>query len=429
MDPAISKLYLALNCSYIRIMTTFDYTCWLLATSTPTQLVPTAWSVVSSFIIALGGWALISMLARSLGHSASLGAGLYAWHTFFCLVYAWYVLQFGGDATAYYSRAVEGGTRFDLGTSAIEYLAELSIQTTGTSFLGVSLFFNLAGAVGLLLLYDTLADISARGSSVAGSLVWPMVLMPSASFWSSGLGKDGIAFMAASAMTWAALDLGRRRGAVVLAIASMFIVRPHVGTVAIAMLLVAALGTPGRRLADRVVHAAIVGLIVTIALPVATEYAGLGDAQSFGDVDSYIEQRQQYNQDGEAGVDISTLPLPLQVVTYMYRPLPHEAWSVFALMASVEVLFLIGLTALAIQRAAQGGRHKLSGRSVFLWLYLLAGSYILATTTANLGIALRQKWMLMPALLALLLASIARTGDAHEAPPNPTPSLQRAGGP
>ncbi len=157
--------------------------------------------------------------------------------------------------------------------------------------------------------------------------------------------------------------------------------------------------------------------MIAVVLPVTMAYVGLDEAQNLDDVGSYIEQRQQYNQEGEAGVDISQLPVPLQMATYIYRPLPHEAWSIFALLASIEVLFLIALTVLAIQNTLLGGHNRLAGRSMFLWLYLIGGTYTLATTTANLGIAVRQKWMLMPALLVLIFGAIGRTRTTRDSSP------------
>ncbi len=218
------------------------------------SLLPTSWSVISSFLIFVASIVLMVALSHRLSHSTVLGAGLYLWHTLFCVVYASYVVEFGGDATGYYARAVEGPTTVELGTRMVDVLASLIIAATSTSFLGVSLAFNLAGAVGLLLLYDVLDSTVGPTKGVARSLVWPVVLMPSASFWSAGLGKDSIAFMAAVMVTWAAVDQRRRRVALGAAIVTMFLVRPHMASLMLAMLLVTALGSPRKRIADRIAY-------------------------------------------------------------------------------------------------------------------------------------------------------------------------------
>jgi hypothetical protein len=40
-----------------------------------------------------------------------------------------------------------------------------------------------------------------------------------------------------------------------------------------------------------------------------------------------------------------------------------------------------------------------------MWLYVLLTWVVLATTTANLGISMRQKWMFTPVLVFLLISS------------------------
>ena len=48
-----------------------------------------------------------------------------------------------------------------------------------------------------------------------------------------------------------------------------------------------------------------------------------------------------------------------------------------------------------------------SGR-IFLWTYSFSAWVILSMTTANLGIAMRQKWMFAPMLIVLTLSALSR---------------------
>jgi hypothetical protein len=43
-----------------------------------------------------------------------------------------------------------------------------------------------------------------------------------------------------------------------------------------------------------------------------------------------------------------------------------------------------------------------------MWVYVFGSWLILAMTTANMGIALRQKWMFAPMLIFLLISVIGR---------------------
>src|SRR3546814_10038846 len=74
---------------------------------------------------------------------------------------------------------------------------------------------------------------------------------------------------------------------------------------------------------------------------------------------------------------------------------------------------------LAIAGAAQiikHRRHKLAGNRAFMWFYCLMTWLILAITTANLGIAVRQKWMFAPLLIYLFISLLARDPQPRRRP-------------
>ena len=56
----------------------------------------------------------------------------------------------------------------------------------------------------------------------------------------------------------------------------------------------------------------------------------------------------------------------------------------------------------------RGVKTSLGESRIFMWSYSLISWLILAMTTANMGIALRQKWMFAPFLIFLLISIIAK---------------------
>lgn len=103
--------------------------------------------------------------------------------------------------------------------------------------LAVSFVFNIFSTVGLLALdaciqLDNSADKSIR--------YWCnlIVLLPSISFWSAGLGKDSISFMAACVALWASENVNKRMKSMAFAIVAMFFVRPHMAAVLVVALAV-----------------------------------------------------------------------------------------------------------------------------------------------------------------------------------------------
>jgi hypothetical protein len=103
-------------------------------------------------------------------------------------------------------------------------------------------------------------------------------------------------------------------------------------------------------------------------------------------------------------VDISEYGFPTQLFTYMFRPLFVDARGTLGWIVSFENLFyLAGCVYYAphVARALWTGYGGFFVRfNFFFWV--LAAS-ILAVTTSNLGVAIRQKTMILPSLLLLLL--------------------------
>lgn len=377
-------------------------------------------SALAVFVVGLG---ICWRVGRAFGVPSRLAVGLYVWHTILCLLYAWFVMTDGGDALRYFANSLAPTGGFKLGTWAVVHLVSLFSAGLGLSFLGVSLVFNIIGAVGLLALYGALR-LAVRGKSLllrrAALLI---VLLPSVSFWSSGIGKDPISFTAASLALWAALDLRRRSGLMALAIASMLFVRPHMAGLMVIALMLAL--TIHARLP--VMHRLVFGLITAVAasalVPFAMEYSGLGVETDFERVMEFVETRQGYNLHGGGAVDISSMSLPMKFFTYLFRPLPFEANSVFQLAASLDNVVLLILFVFAASSVLKGGRPAIHSDRIFLWCYALSAWVILAITTANLGISVRQKWMFVPVLLFLLLSV---TGKLRSSEPAPAPARRPA---
>jgi hypothetical protein len=92
----------------------------------------------------------------------------------------------------------------------------------------------------------------------------------------------------------------------------------------------------------------------------------------------------------------------------MYRPLFIDAPGLFGLVVSFENLILLYMTFLLCTKRfiRSFNNHR---NSFFLRLnlfYLLSGAIILSSTTANLGIAVRQKTMLLPSFIIIVMMQL-----------------------
>jgi hypothetical protein len=343
---------------------------------------------------------------------------LYVWHTFFCIAYLFYVLKYGGDSIAYYRESLLEGRGFSLGTSAVMYFTSFLSLGLGLSFLGVFLVFNIFGCIGLLAFDSSLRAVTAEKRKPMRQLATIIVLAPSVSFWSSGIGKDSIAFMATGLILWAIANSPRRIWLIVFSVAIMLTVRPHVAALMVVAILVSSVLQRRISFGQRAFLGVGALVFAMILLPIAMDYSGLGSGADSGDVIDYVDKRQRYNMEGGGAVDISSMSLPVQMFTYLFRPLPFEAHSITSLAVSFENVGLIVILILAFGKRSKGRKSTHHVDKVFLAVFSVSVWLILATTTANLGIAVRQKWMFLPMIILLAVSLIGKKRKQVTAAPH-----------
>ena len=368
--------------------------------------------IVCLFIIIIGAISCFS-LCRFFPVTRARALLLYFWHTLFCFVYAWTVVRDGGDAIAYYLLSLESDLQFSLGTAAVRYLVSFFSSDLGLSFWACSLIFHYIGFIGLLAFDASLISVTWYKSKYVRMLATFVVFLPSVSFWSSGLGKDALSFLSVGLALWAALSMARRWPILVVSFLLMLIVRPHMAGIMVLALACSFIVQSRISLVQRVIFGAFAILAAAFLVTLGMTYAGVSADAGAAEVIQFIESRQAYNQTGGGAVDISSMSLPAQLFTYLFRPTLFEVRNLFSLAAAIDnlillLLFIVGGYAVLRKPLPQ---RLFSHNRMFLWVYSGVTWLILAMTTANLGIALRQKWMFVTMLIFLLISVVGR--DRH----------------
>lgn len=379
-----------------------------IANSKAMEIISTPWHVVGASLVWLTGAAVCLACARIFRVRRERALVLYCWHTLFSLVYLYYVLNYGGDAIAYYRLSLSDELELAVGTEAVQVLTALFSRYFGLSILGAFLGYNIFGSIGLIAFDGALRFATAGMSRSVQYFRNLIIFLPSVSFWSSAIGKDAVSFMAAGIALWGAQDRRARNWMMGLALLLMLSVRPHVATVMLFAFIAASVVRLHIAFVSRAALIMVTILMATFVVPFALEYAGVwGESQPM-DLERYIELRQSYNMTGGGAIDISQLSFPMKLLTYMYRPLPFEAHSLTALATSIDNLVLVALTILAASGYAKGRRPWPGVDVTFLLAYSVTAWVMLALTTANLGISVRQKWMFAPMLIFLFLSVAGR---------------------
>jgi hypothetical protein len=120
-----------------------------------------------------------------------------------------------------------------------------------------------------------------------------------------------------------------------------------------------------------------------------------------------VQRQQSLNQEGGSSINISNLSLPIQVFTYLFRPHVLEATGSVQLLVAIENLIHLGFFTQFIVLLLRG-RISLRDLNWGAIMFVIVILLLLASTTSNLGIAVRQKWMVLPALYAIMFSHSAR---------------------
>lgn len=382
------------------------------------ELYTSVWHLISALLVFLGGASIAVIIGKRFFASASRSMTIYCWHTLLCMVYCWYALTYGGDAISYFKQAEIGGLEFSFGTAGIDYLTAIFVQGLGLSLLGGFLVFNIFGTIGLQA-FDACLRIATQGKTRnTKNLATLIVFLPSVSFWSSAIGKDSLSFMAASLALWASLSLGRRWWLMVFSVTVMLLARPHIAAMMVMAWAFAVLVSSKLSLGKRASLALVSSIAVAIILPFALRYAGVGETIDAVNLAEYVEQRQSYNTEGGGGVDIASMSLPMKLITYMFRPFIFEVNSAFTLAAAIDNLILLYLFIMGSRSVFFRKKSGLGESRSFMLAYSLLTWITLSMTTANLGIALRQKWMFAPFLIFLLISVMGIRNRKKSKAPN-----------
>lgn len=329
---------------------------------------------------------------------------LYLWHSFFSLFYASFSLlsPVPIDAMQYYTAK---DAEIGMGTKLIEFLTIGVRDIFHASYFDTFLLYQISGFLGLCLFLDIAMNL--LGTKFTGKtrrIVTTILFLPGINYWTVGIGKDGLIFLGIVGALWSIYFLPEKPLSLLMSLILIFLIRPHIGIIMILSGLITIATTSKNSLAKRFFLVALILAVLTFTLPTALEFTGLESVDS-KTVDGYIQERQGYNQSGEGAVDISQIPFVLQILTYLYRPLFFDVSNFMGVIASVENLWFVLLSrfVLTSQFSAMIFSHSNNWFFRFNLIYFLAGTSLLATTTSNLGIALRQKYMVLPSLMLLLI--------------------------
>lgn len=271
-------------------------------------------------------------------------------------------------------------------------------------FFANTMLFSFFGSLGLVFFFLLAVRLIPYSYKIKGFALFPVIFfLPNLHFWSAGVGKDTILFMCIGMFAYAIHSPAKRIPLLIISLFLSFAIRPHITLfMLVAFGLAYFLGgklSLFRRIAFSII---LIGASIAI-LPKVLDFINVETLTAEAIEARSATQVKNLTTGSGSAVDVSAYPFPLQVLTFMYRPLFFDAHTASALMSSFDNLLLLILTFLAF-------RHKLWKtfmRAPFIikgfLILALIGTVAFAPTLGNLGIMVRQKNMFTPGLLIYFL--------------------------
>jgi len=181
------------------------------------------------FISLLIGLGYISYsVAQRLLIPFYLSLSIYLYHTLFSIYYWIYAQSNPADANGYYDEAPTWVYDWTVGTDFVTSLTVIFARELGFSQLNTFIVFNLLGVLGVYIIVHLFLYIWPPYRNWWRYIPFIIAFIPGMNFWTSAIGKDGIAFLGACLAAFASLNFDQRKPLFMVAVLLEFSVRPHI---------------------------------------------------------------------------------------------------------------------------------------------------------------------------------------------------------
>lgn len=303
-------------------------------------------------------------------------------------------------ATYYFDRHNMGQRPLALGTVFTVHFTQFLKNVWGGSYFECFLFFQSIGFWGIMILMRTFQEIHIKMKVSSSVLPYYILFLPGLHFWTAAIGKDAPVFFAASVCVWCVMELRKRFLLFALSLLVMVLFRAHVALIAVTALAAAASLHPRLSLGGRagLLSLSFIGVAI---LAVAVETTLQVDVTDPFAVASYLQSSEGIG----SGSDLREASFPVRLVSLLFRPFFFDAPGAMGLVASVENVGSLMLFVYFVKNW-RSARH-LAKQVFFIQFCIIFSIVLIALLTLvyyNVGLGLRQRVMVFPALFSVFVA-------------------------
>lgn len=339
------------------------------------------------------------------------------------IAYYLFAVHSGADSVFYFENATRkfSGTGYHF---AFYVVGQLRYYFVNDSFLGAFLFSSalaFLGSIFYLLAYKALLDklsnqckyylLDSKMLSFPGLI---LLCWPSYFFWSAALVKDNFAFICVGIFFYCIASNKFSLSKLLLVITSSllgFMIRPYLFIIVGLSIAIYMLIGSKMKIYTKIIIIAMIAYAGLLLLPQLVNYVDkLQSLGSLNYVANYAIRQQQYMSIGSS-IPVPThnpqllfLFLPYLILVNLLLPLFYGASNLMGLISSFENFYLLGMIILLIRNRHCFRKVRSSIPVVnYLMIYFIVGMSFLSMMNTNLGLAMREKMMYVPALLIVIM--------------------------
>lgn len=335
---------------------------------------------------------------------------LFFYHLFLSIIYYLYAILNPSDSNYYYHkveyfyRGPNWSDFYGTSTTFIEWTGYPFIHFLGFSYEAMMALFAFFGWVGFVFFYKFFKEEIRFKHSVLGTdFILLIFLLPNLHFWAGSFGKGSFIFLGIALLFYGMSKINKRILYMLIGGIITYHIRPHI------MLVILISGVIGFTFSSKRVGLGLKILMIGVSIvSFALIYkdvlnmVGIDEGKEFSQgLD--LTHRATELQKATSGVDITNYSLPLQVFTFLFRPLFVDAPGMLGFIVSFENVFLLYITILFFARGGLGFLIRGDFLVKTAFLSFITVSIALAQISGNLGIAIRQKSQVMMLFLFVII--------------------------
>ena len=342
--------------------------------------------------------------------SASLMNKLYFYHLIFWGVYYTYTVFNRSDSKNYFERSSSFDQAWSellvTGTRFIEFVAYPFTNTLGFNYEMAMLLFAWFGYIGFVHFYIFFKEnVKLKLQLWGNDLLLILLFLPNMHFWTASLGKGSIIFMGLGLFAYAMRYPQKRIFALILGSVVVYMVRPHMFMfLGLGAVLGYFTGKEKVPLYQKIiVYVAFAGGLFILSDSILA-FANLNEEDVVGSFQDFSQVQAGRLSSAGSGVDITSYPLPLKLFTFWFRPLFVDAPGALGLFVSFENLLYVILAYKLVDKDFIPFLKKSTSLVKMSLVIFITSSIALSFVMSNLGIAMRQKSMVMYFLFFVIIS-------------------------